>query len=29
MKAFGFSLFYLVGIFSALLIDHYVPPGLF
>ena len=29
MKTFGFSLFYLVGIFSALLIDHYVPPDLF
>lgn len=26
MKTFGFSLFYLVGIFSALLIDHYVHP---
>lgn len=26
MKTFGFSLFYLVGIFSALLIDHYIYP---
>jgi protoheme IX farnesyltransferase len=25
MKTFGYSIFYLMGIFALLLVDHYVP----